>query len=94
MARRATSSSASGTTWTSYAAVACPMARRITYWPPVDVAPLGVAPESVACATPEESARQVPQAAESRASERAQVVVVDDLQRAEPVFLASSSSTS
>ena len=60
----------------------------ITYWPLVEmVAPLGIAPADVVASTPEETRVAFRRLLEARASERPQVVVVDDLQWAEPVFV-------
>ncbi len=60
----------------------------ITYWPLVEMlAPLGVEPESVVASTPEETRVAFRRLLEARAAERPLVVVVDDLQWAEPVFV-------
>ena len=60
----------------------------ITYWPLVEMlAPLGVPPEDLVATTPEETRVNVRRFLEQRAGERPQVVVLDDLQWAEPVFL-------
>jgi predicted ATPase len=60
----------------------------ITYWPLVEMlAPLGVAPETVVGSAPEETRVAFRRLLEARAADRPQVVVVDDLQWAEPVFV-------
>ena len=60
----------------------------ITYWPLVEMlVPLGVDPESVVASTPEETRVAFRKLLEARAAERPQVVVVDDLQWAEPAFV-------
>jgi class 3 adenylate cyclase/tetratricopeptide (TPR) repeat protein len=60
----------------------------ITYWPLVEMlVPLGVDPETVVASTPEETRVGFRRLLEARAAERPQVVVVDDLQWAEPVFV-------
>jgi class 3 adenylate cyclase/tetratricopeptide (TPR) repeat protein len=60
----------------------------ITYWPLMEMlVPLGVQPESVVGSTPEETRVAFRRLLETRAAERPQVVVVDDLQWAEPVFV-------
>ncbi len=59
----------------------------ITYWPLVEMLePLGVAVESVVFSTLEETRVAFRKLLETRAAERPQIVVVDDLQWAEPVF--------
>jgi class 3 adenylate cyclase len=53
----------------------------ITYWPLVEMlVPLGIDPESVVASMPEETRVAFRRLLESRAAERPQVVVVDDLQ--------------
>ena len=60
----------------------------ITYWPLVEMlVPLGIEPESVVASTPEETRVGVRRLLEARAADRPQVVIVDDLQWAEPVFV-------
>jgi class 3 adenylate cyclase/tetratricopeptide (TPR) repeat protein len=60
----------------------------ITYWPLVELlGSAGVAPESVVAASPEETRVRFRRLLEARACERPQVVVIDDLQWAEPTFL-------
>jgi class 3 adenylate cyclase/tetratricopeptide (TPR) repeat protein len=65
-----------------------PYGEGITYWPLVEMlVPLGVDPESVVASTPEETRVAFRKLLEARAAQRPQVVVVDDLQWAEPVFV-------
>jgi class 3 adenylate cyclase/tetratricopeptide (TPR) repeat protein len=60
----------------------------ITYWPLLEMlVPLGIEPETVVSSTPEETRVAFRRLLEARAAERPQVVVVDDLQWAEPVFV-------
>jgi class 3 adenylate cyclase/tetratricopeptide (TPR) repeat protein len=60
----------------------------ITYWPLVEMLVLiGVPPETVISSTPEETRVAFRRLLERRAAERTQLVVVDDLQWAEPVFV-------
>ena len=61
----------------------------ITYWPLVEMlVPLGIDPESVDCLhRPRRRSSLFGRLLEGRAAERPQVVVVDDLQWAEPVFV-------
>jgi class 3 adenylate cyclase/tetratricopeptide (TPR) repeat protein len=60
----------------------------ITYWPLVEMlSPIGVEPESVVLSTPEETRVAFRKLLESRAAERPQIVVIDDLQWAEPAFV-------
>ena len=60
----------------------------ITYWPLVEILiPLGVEPESVIGTSPPETQLAFRRLLEARAAERPQVVVIDDLQWAEPVFI-------
>jgi class 3 adenylate cyclase/tetratricopeptide (TPR) repeat protein len=60
----------------------------ITYWPLVELlGSTGVSPETVVAATPEETNVAFRRLLEKRAAERPQVVVIDDLQWAEPTFL-------
>ena len=60
----------------------------ITYWPLVEILiALGVDPSSVIGSSPPETQLAFRRLLEARAAERPQVVVVDDLQWAEPVFV-------
>ena len=60
----------------------------ITYWPLVEMlVPLGIEPEDVVASTPEETRVAFRRLLEERATLRPQVVVIDDLQWAEPVFV-------
>ena len=60
----------------------------ITYWPLVEMlVPLGIDPESVVASMPEETRVAFRRLLESRAADRPQVVVIDDFQWAEPVFV-------
>ena len=60
----------------------------ITYWPLVEMlAPLGIDLEDIVTSTPEETRVGFRRLLEARAAETPQVVVVDDLQWAEPVFV-------
>jgi class 3 adenylate cyclase/tetratricopeptide (TPR) repeat protein len=60
----------------------------ITYWPLVEIlVRLGVDPDSVLGTSPQETQLAFRRLLEERAAERPQVVVLDDLQWAEPVFL-------
>jgi len=60
----------------------------ITYWPLAEMLlPLGIEPESVVASTPEETRVAFRRLLEARGADRPQVVVVDDLQWAEPVFI-------
>jgi class 3 adenylate cyclase len=60
----------------------------ITYWPLVEiVVAIGVEPDSVIGTSPPETQLAFRRLLESRAAERPQVVVIDDLQWAEPVFI-------
>ena len=60
----------------------------ITYWPLVEMlTPLGLDPETVVASTPEETRVAFRRLLEARGVDRPQVVVVDDLQWAEPVFV-------
>jgi class 3 adenylate cyclase len=60
----------------------------ITYWPLVEtLIAIGVDPDSVIGTSPPETQLAFRRLLESRAAERPQVVVVDDLQWAEPVFV-------
>src|SRR4029079_12424979 len=59
----------------------------ITYWPLVEILiAIGVEPDSVIGASPPETQLAFRRLLEARAAERPQVVVIDDLQWAEPVF--------
>ena len=59
----------------------------ITYWPLVEILiAIGVDPET-SSARPARDAARVPRAARGACAERPQVVVIDDLQWAEPVFV-------
>jgi tetratricopeptide (TPR) repeat protein len=60
----------------------------ITYWPLVEMlTPLAIDPETIVASTPEETRVAFRRLLESRTAERPQVVVVDDLQWAEPIFV-------
>jgi class 3 adenylate cyclase/tetratricopeptide (TPR) repeat protein len=60
----------------------------ITYWPLVEILiAIGVEPDLVIGTSPPETQLAFRRLLESRAAERAQVVVIDDLQWAEPVFV-------
>ena len=60
----------------------------ITYWPLVEIlVAIGVEPDSVIGTSPPETQLAFRRLLEERAAERPQVVVVDDLQWAEPVFI-------
>jgi class 3 adenylate cyclase/tetratricopeptide (TPR) repeat protein len=60
----------------------------ITYWPLVEIlVAIGVEPDSVIGSSPPETQLAFRRLVESRAAERPQVVVIDDLQWAEPVFV-------
>jgi class 3 adenylate cyclase/tetratricopeptide (TPR) repeat protein len=60
----------------------------ITYWPLVEILiSVGVDPESVIGTSPPETQLAYRRLLEARAAERPQVVVIDDLQWAEPVFV-------
>ena len=60
----------------------------ITYWPLVEMlVPLRIDPESVVASTPAETRVAFRKLLEQRAASRPQVVVVDDLQWAEPEFV-------
>jgi class 3 adenylate cyclase/tetratricopeptide (TPR) repeat protein len=60
----------------------------ITYWPLVEMLiALGVEPDSVIGTSPPETQLAFRRLLEARAAERSQVVVIDDLQWAEPVFV-------
>ena len=60
----------------------------ITYWPLVEILiGIGVDPESIIGSSPQETQLAFRRLLESRAGERPQVVVIDDLQWAEPVFV-------
>ena len=60
----------------------------ITYWPLVEILiAIGVEPDSVIGTSPPETQLAFRRLLESRAVERPQVVVIDDLQWAEPVFV-------
>ena len=60
----------------------------ITYWPLVEIlVAIGVEPDSVIGTSPPETQLAFRRLLEARASERPQVVVIDDLQWAEPVFV-------
>jgi class 3 adenylate cyclase len=60
----------------------------ITYWPLVEIlVAIGVDPESVIGTSPPETQLAFRRLLEARAAERPQVVVIDDLQWAEPVFV-------
>ena len=60
----------------------------ITYWPLVEILiAIGVEPDSVIGGSPPETQLTFRRMLEARAAERPQVVVIDDLQWAEPVFV-------
>jgi predicted ATPase len=60
----------------------------ITYWPLVEILlAIGVEPDGVIGTSPPETQLAFRRLLETRAEERPQVVVIDDLQWAEPVFL-------
>jgi len=60
----------------------------ITYWPLVEIlVRIGVDAETVIGSSPEETRLAFRRLLETRAAERPQVVVIDDLQWAEPVFV-------
>jgi len=60
----------------------------ITYWPLVEILiAIGVDPDSVIGTSPQETQLAFRRLLEARAAERPQVVVIDDLQWAEPVFI-------
>ena len=60
----------------------------ITYWPLVEIlVAIGVEPDSVIGTSPPETQLAFRRVLEARAAERPQVVVIDDLQWAEPVFI-------
>ncbi len=60
----------------------------ITYWPLVEILiAIGVEPDSVIGSSPAETQLAFRRLLETRAAERPQVVVIDDLQWAEPVFV-------
>ena len=60
----------------------------ITYWPLVEVLiAMGAEPDSVIGSSPPETQLAFRRLLEARAAERPQVVVIDDLQWAEPVFV-------
>ena len=65
-----------------------PYGEGITYWPLVEIlTAIGIAPETMVASTPEETRVAFRRLLEARAAERPQVLVVDDLQWAEPVFV-------
>jgi class 3 adenylate cyclase/tetratricopeptide (TPR) repeat protein len=60
----------------------------ITYWPLVEILiGIGVDPDTVIGSSPEETRLAFRRLLETRAAERPQVVVIDDLQWAEPTFI-------
>jgi class 3 adenylate cyclase/tetratricopeptide (TPR) repeat protein len=60
----------------------------ITYWPLVEILiAIGIEPDSVIGTSPPETQLAFRRLLEARAAERPQVVVIDDLQWAEPVFV-------
>ncbi|HYI75698.1 MAG TPA: adenylate/guanylate cyclase domain-containing protein [Gaiellaceae bacterium] len=60
----------------------------ITYWPLVEIlVAIGVEPDAVIGTSPPETQLAFRRLLETRAAERPQVVVIDDLQWAEPVFV-------
>jgi class 3 adenylate cyclase/tetratricopeptide (TPR) repeat protein len=65
-----------------------PYGEGITYWPLVEILTgIGVEPESIVASTPEETRVAFRRLLETRAVDRPQVVVVDDLQWAESLFV-------
>ena len=65
-----------------------PYGEGITYWPLVEIlTAIDVAPDTVVASTPEETRVAFRKLLEARAASRPQVVVIDDLQWAEPVFV-------
>jgi class 3 adenylate cyclase/tetratricopeptide (TPR) repeat protein len=65
-----------------------PYGEGITYWPLVEIlVAIGVEPDSVIGSSPPETQLAFRRLLEARAAERSQVVVIDDLQWAEPVFV-------
>ena len=65
-----------------------PYGEGITYWPLVEMlAPLRIDPEDIVASTPQETRVAFRRLLEDRAATRPQVVVLDDLQWAEPVFV-------
>ncbi|MEP7224455.1 MAG: adenylate/guanylate cyclase domain-containing protein, partial [Actinomycetota bacterium] len=60
----------------------------ITYWPLVEIlVSIGVEPDSIIGSSPEETRLAFRRMLETRAAEHPQVIVIDDLQWAEPVFV-------
>ena len=60
----------------------------ITYWPLVEILiAIGIEPDSIIGTSPPETQLAFRRLLEARAAERPQVVVIDDLQWAEPVFV-------
>ncbi len=60
----------------------------ITYWPLVEIlVAIGIEPDTVIGTSPPETQLAFRRLLEARAEERPQVVVIDDLQWAEPVFI-------
>jgi class 3 adenylate cyclase len=60
----------------------------ITYWPLVEILiAIGVEPDAVIASSPAETQLAFRKLLEARAAERPQIVVLDDIQWAEPVFL-------
>jgi tetratricopeptide (TPR) repeat protein len=65
-----------------------PYGEGITYWPLVEMlTPFQIDPEDVMASTPQETRVAVRRLLEERAATRPQVVILDDLQWAEPVFV-------
>ena len=65
-----------------------PYGEGITYWPLVEMlGPLGIDPEEIVASTPQETRVAVRRLLEERSTTRPQVVVLDDLQWAEPLFV-------
>ena len=65
-----------------------PYGEGITYWPLVEIlTAIGVTPDTIVASTPEETRVAFRKLLEARGAERPQVVVIDDLQWAEPVFV-------
>ena len=65
-----------------------PYGEGITYWPLVEMlGPLGIDPQEIIASTPQETRVAFRRVLEERATTRPQVVVLDDLQWAEPTFV-------
>ena len=86
-ASSATSSNAS-VAWPTSCVVGASYGEGITYWPLVEILiAIGVEPDSVIGGSPPETQLTFRRMLEARATARPQVVVIDDLQWAEPVFV-------